>query len=291
MINIKNYIILLSIFSISINARILNTTELDISTTNLNIKREYSSYFNRDSNSYKKDTKLESSLIAINLGISSHIAKNLSLFSSLTLGTKNRDNKIYEHGYNVGNEISSPSYLNLYDEFNSGNLSYNSWKVGVRTAPLRFSTIGIYIAKETIGSNPESNNGTFFPHTDYKEDTKKLEAYVNTNYPITPMITIGISNILSLRNSEIKQTYFYLGEDNYVSFDSSSFEILTSPYIKAALTPRFDFELNLTRSMFKALNHRNEKLVQNSGDPISNVKFDEYSGEESSINLTLSYSI
>ncbi|MGV2989817.1 hypothetical protein ACE1OE_19455 [Vibrio sp. E150_011] len=268
----------------------LNQIEVSAQIQRTHLIREYESSFLINNENTKSHNGLDAKIGLLEVGISIPVYRGFRAIGTISIGDDNHQNILWISQYSLDNNIGTQPNHGGYNEYSDGHLKYKNYRVGIEQQTTNMLTTGIYLAKEEVDSRSDTLHASSIPATTYFEESFKLEGYseIHTRTPLNG-VSVGIQNIITLRRSSVNQSFWYQGNNNWVSFNAPSIQLLSSPYMLINITPGFFMRMSLTHTVFKGLKQKDVEFESTSLAQISDVGIDAYSGSQTNVALNASY--
>ncbi|WP_394252058.1 hypothetical protein [Vibrio profundi] len=267
-----------------------NQFEVFTQVQHTHLTREYESHFLLNDEKNRTYNGLDAKAGIFEIGVSTPMYGNTKIIGSISIGDNSYQNILWINQYSMENTIGNPPNSGGYNEYSGGHLKYKNYKIGIENQTTDMLVTGVYFAKEEIDSRAETLHSSTIPASTYFEESYKLEGYSDIRSQ-TPFrnIQVGIQNIITLRRSDVSQKFWYNGANNLLSFNTPSFQILSSPYMVARVAPNLSMRMSLTHTVLKGFKQKDVEFEKNTLTQISNVGVDAYSGSQTSIALSANY--
>lgn len=256
----------------------------------IHLTREYESHFLFNDEKNRTYNGLDAKTGTFEIGVSASIYGNTKAIGSISIGDNANNNTLWINQYSMENTIGTPPSSGGYNEYSGGHFKYKNYKIGIESQTTDILVTGVHFAKEEIDSRAETLHSSTIPASQYFEESYKLEGYsdIQSRTPFRN-IQVGIQNIITLRRSNVSQSFWYNGSNNSLSFNASSFQILSSPYMVAHVTPNLSMRMSFTHTVLKGIRQKDVQFEKNSLSQISDVGVDAYSGSQTNVALNANY--
>lgn len=267
-----------------------NQFEVFTQVQHSHLTREYESQFLFNGEKNRTYNGLDAKAGIFEIGVSIPIYGNTKAIGSISIGDNTYSNILWINQYSMENTIGTPPNSGGYNEYSGGHLKYKNYKIGIESQTTDILVTGVHFAKEEIDSRSETLHSSTIPASKYFEESYKLEGFsdIQSRTPFRN-VQVGIQNIITLRRSNVSQTFWYNGSNNSLSFNAPSFQILSSPYMVARVTPNLSMRMSLTHTVFKGIKQKDVEFEKNTLSQISDVGVDAYSGSQTNVALNANY--
>jgi len=286
----KIFPLILTCTLVSTQSFAFSQSEVFTQLQHTHITREYESHFLFNGEKNRTYNGLDAKVGVFEIGVSTPIYGNFKAIGSISIGDNTYQNILWINQYSIENTIGTPPNSGGYNEYSGGHLKYKNYKIGIENHTTDTLVIGVHLSKEEIDSRAETLHRSTIPASSYLEQSLKVEGYSDIqSRTVFRNILIGIQNTITLRRSDVSQSFWYNGSNNSLRFNTPSFQVLSSPYMVVRVSPSLSMRMSLTHSVFKGIKQKNVEFEQNTLSQVSNVNVDAYGGSQTNIALNANY--